>query len=344
MRAIVYTKYGGPDVLGLADIAEPVAGPEDVTIRVEAVHFSRGDNIARKGMSPWPLMRVPARLMMGLLRPRSRVLGGEFAGEVIAVGKDVSRFAVGDKIMGFTDMRFGAFAEILCLPQTALVARRPEGVSAIAAAAVGTVLAKTALHFVRQTGVGPGKRVLINGASGGLGRPAVQLAKHLGAHVTGVCRKSKMDLVRTLGADAVHDYAQGDIAKSGQRFDIVLDMAGRAPFSRFEKCLNPGGTFASSMFTLGHIARATFARPGEGKRVLCLLGPQTVALLEEIGDLLAKGVLEPVIDRTIGLEQVPEASALLDRGEEQGSIVVCPNGVPSNLIEARQSGDKEKAQ
>ena len=322
MQAIVYQNYGAAEVLRLADVEKPAPKPNEILIKVQAVHYSNGDSIARTGISPWPLMRIPARLMMGIFRPRQQVLGGEFAGRVIGTGSQVTRFKTGDEIFGFTGMQFGAFAEFLTLPETALITHRPDNVSPNSAAAIGALQAVTALHMMREAKIGPGQKVLINGASGGIGRPAVQLAKHFGAHVTGVCSTRRVDLVKKLGADAVIDYTKEDFRQNGETYDIIFDMVGMNPFEKIAQCLTPKGVHILAMFTLKNLWQARQLARRDGKRVICALAPEKIARLDIIRDLLQKGALKPVIDRTFPLTETIAAAHYVDAGRHRGAIVI----------------------
>ena len=224
MKAVAYTRYGAPEVLALTDVPRPEPGANEVLIRVHATPVTTVDSIFRKGDQAF------ARLYTGLRGPKRSILGALFSGEVVAAGLEVTRFNVGDVVYGAND--FGAHAEYLCLPEDAAIVRKPDAVTHEEAAAV-VEGALTALPFLRDTGrLQPGQRVLINGASGSVGTAAVQLAKYLGAHVTGVCSSRNVELVKGLGADDVMDYTKEDFTQKEGLYDIIFDTVGKSSFSR----------------------------------------------------------------------------------------------------------------
>lgn len=311
MKAVVYDRYGSPDVLELREVDPPTVGERDVLVRVRAAGVAAGD---------WHLLRatwLAVRLYQGLLRPKRRVLGHDASGIVEAVGAQVTRFRPGAEVFGTSD-RAGAFAELVAWPEDALVAKPPSVSFAEAAATPASALA--ALHGLRKGRIGPGQRVLVNGASGGVGTFAVQLAKHFGAaEVTGVCSAGKADLVRAIGADRVIDYAREDFTASGERWDLVLDNVGRHPLAACRRALTPTGVYV-----------AVSGAPTRSLRIALLGGKQLVAFVSQpnpadlglLRELLADGRLKPVVDRTFPLGEVPDALRYFGAGRARGKVVV----------------------
>src|SRR5438477_6839284 len=237
MKAAVYTRYGSPDVLEIKDVEKPVPADNEVLVRVHATTVCAADWRMRKAD---PFM---VRFMNGLWRPkRFNILGAEFAGRVEFVGKAVTRFRAGDEVFGSPGFKFGAHAECICLPEDGLLAMKPVNMTFEEAAAV-LFGGFSALHFLRKAKVHAGQKVLVYGASGSVGVFAVQLAKHFGASVTGVCSTANLDLVKSLGADHVIDYTREDFSKGGQKYDIVFDTVGKSGTTRSLKVLKPGGAY-----------------------------------------------------------------------------------------------------
>ena len=319
-RAIVQDAYGSADVLHLAQIPAPPISDNEVLLRVHAAGLDRG---------AWHLMTgrpYLLRLGFGLRKPRNAVLGREVAGTVVAVGSAVTRFDVGDEVYG---LGHGSFAEYAAAREDHL-ARKPVNVS-FEQAAVVPVSALTALQALRDAGrVELGRKVLIIGASGGVGSFAVQLAKELGAEVTGVCSTSKLDLVRSLGANHVIDYLHDDFADGAHHYDLILDIAGNPALSRLRRALTPtgtavivggeeGGPLTGSM---DRQLRALALSPFLRQRLTMLLCKERAVDLEKLTDLIEAGKLTPTVDRTYSLDQVPEAMRYLDAGKARGKVAI----------------------
>jgi NADPH:quinone reductase-like Zn-dependent oxidoreductase len=319
MKAIVYSKYGPPNVVAIAEVPKPTPEDHEVLIRICATTVTTGDWRARSLTMPAGFGLL-GRLVFGVFGPRKPILGTELAGEVEAVGRAVTRFKVGDHVFAFPGASYGGHAEYRTIAEDGLIALKPANLSFEEAAALsfgGT----TALNFLRdKAGIKQGDSVLIVGASGGVGTAAVQIAKHFGAHVAGVCSSANLDLVRSIGADRVIDYAREDFAGDGETYDIILDTTGTASFSRCEKALKRGGRL---LVVLGSLARALTERPSkEGKRVIAGVARPSADDIKLLARLAETGEYKPVIDRSYPLDSAAEAHAYVDTGHKRGSVVL----------------------
>ncbi|MEM9352869.1 MAG: NAD(P)-dependent alcohol dehydrogenase [Planctomycetota bacterium] len=319
MQAAIIERYGLPGVLQFRDVEKPTPGDRDILIRNNAVTVTSGDCRIRAMNMP-PGFKLIARLMFGWSKPRQSILGTELAGVVEATGKDVTNFSVGDEVFASCDPDFGAYAEYKCLPAER-AAIKPANLSFGEAAAL-TFGGVTALHFFRLGNLQPGERLLINGASGGVGTAAIQVAKHMGAEVTAVCSTSNLELVRSLGADETIDYTQTDFTESDQTYDLILDAAGAAPFSRCRRCLNPGGRFLMILGSFPQLLRAPWDTLTTDKKVIGGGAKPAPGDLQRLADMAAAGQLSPHIDRTYPWAQLVEAHRYVDQGRKRGNVVV----------------------
>jgi NADPH:quinone reductase-like Zn-dependent oxidoreductase len=326
MKAIVYDRYGPPEVLHLKEVPSPAPRDDEVLIEVRATTATSGDARLRA-------MRLPAgfglmgRLAFGVFGPRRPILGVELSGVIVAVGKKVTRWQVGTPVFAMAGTSMGCYAELRALPEGGAIARKPANLSFGEAAALsfgGT----TALDFFRRGKLGRGERLLVNGASGAVGTAAVQIAKHLGAHVTGVCSTANLELVRSLGADAVIDYTKDDFAIRGERYDLIMDTVGTAPFSRSRGSLNPGGRLLLVLAGLPDALGGLLSSLPTDKKVVAGPAGERVEDLRALADLAEQGKYRPVIDRTYPLERMAEAHVLVDSGRKRGSVVVTVTGAP----------------
>lgn len=333
MKAVVQDRYGPPDVLRLEEVERPVPRDDEVLIRVRATTVSRTDVHARAA-NPffW-------RFMAGLRRPKWRTLGVELAGEVEAAGAQVFQFAVGDDVFG-TPPGFGAHAEYICLRDSAALARKPAGMSFEEAAAVCDG-AMQALAALRAADVRTGQRVVIYGASGSLGTAAVQLARHIGAHVTAVCNTRNVDLVRSLGADEVVDYLHEDFTKNGQTYDAIIDAVGKYSFLRGRRSLKRGGIYVATdlgRFLLETPAMLLATRWVGTRRVRLPLARRSREDVLFLKELIEAGTYRAVIDRRYPVEQVVEAHRYVETLQKTGNVVLTLGGGRSAMEDDSGAG------
>jgi len=322
MRAVVYDRYGPPDVQRLEEVAKPVPKDDEVLVKVHATTVNRSDvHIREANRSTGWAASVISRLVSGVRRPRQPILGGEFAGEVEAVGAAVTEFAVGDRVFGTNGLRFGAHAEFVAVRARARIAKMPAGVSFEEAAPICDG-ALSALMCLKMADLRPGRRILIYGASGAIGTAAVQLAKHFGADITAVCGTKNLELVRSLGAARVIDYMHEDFTKNGETYDVILDAVGKHSFKRCRDSLKPGGVYLPTDGAMNILLAVMPARKG-AKRVVFQIPPripkQDVLFLKE---LVEAGEYRPVIDRRYPLEEVVEATKYVETQQKVGNVVV----------------------
>jgi NADPH:quinone reductase-like Zn-dependent oxidoreductase len=305
MKAVVCTKYGPPEVLQLQEVDKPVPRDNEVLIKVYATTVHRGDSRMRSLDIPGPgWQRLLARLVLGIRRPRNAILGMDLAGEIEAVGQDVTLFKKGDRVFGSTMWAgFGAYAEYKCMAQDGLLALKPANMTFEEAAVIpsGGI---TTLGIVKMANIQPGQRVLIYGASGSVGTFAVQLAKAFGAEVTGVCSTANLELVKSLGAGRVIDYTREDFAQGGETYDVVFDAVDLYP-GDYEKALKKTGVYLNVDASSDKIETGDMP-----------------ALLQELKALAEAGKLKAVIDRRYPLEQIVEAHRYVDGGHKKGNVVI----------------------
>jgi NADPH:quinone reductase-like Zn-dependent oxidoreductase len=314
VRAVVYDRYGPPEVLRLEDVAQPAPEDDEVLVRIHATTVNRTDTGFRSAEY------FIARFFTGLLRPRKRILGTEFAGEVEALGSAVTEFSVGDRVFG---IRSGAHAEFICVREGGVVAHMPSGMSFEEAAAVADG-ALTALSGLKKADLRTGRSILVYGASGSIGTAAVQLARHFDAHVTAVCNAENIELVRSLGADDVLDYRQEDFTRNGKTYDVVFDAVGKQSFWPARRSLRSGGVFLDTdPGLMWHLLLLTLLTRWIGdKKVTMLIARFSKQDLLFLKELIEAGKYRAVIDRRYPLEDVVEATRYVETGQKTGNVVL----------------------
>ena len=320
MKAAVYHGYGPPDVIRIEDVEKPVPKDQQILVRVRASTVGTWDCEARSFSFPlW--FWLPLRLGMGIRRPRWPVLGQELAGEVEAVGKDVTGFRPGDRIMAATGLGFGAHAEYACVSSRRAVTHIPDNLSFAEAASIPTG-GDNALHFLRLAAVQPGERVLVNGAGGNIGVMAIQIAKHHGAEVTAVDSADKLDGLRSIGADHVIDYTAQDYTRAGKTYDIIFDLVFGSSYAGAVATLNPKGRYIVANPTFSALLRARWTNRTTDKRVITRFAaskPEDLVILKELAEA---GEIRAAIDRRFRLEEAAEAHAYVDAGSRTGAVVL----------------------
>ena len=317
MKAIVYSQYGNPDVLQVKDVEKPIPKQNKILIRIKATAVNSGDVRLRKA-DPFAV-----RLFFGLFKPKKEILGSVFSGEIESVGSEVKRFKIGDEVFGHTDMSFGTYAEYKCFPENGSIALKPASISHNEAAVIpfGGV---TALHFLKKASIKHGQKVLIVGASGAVGSAAVQLAKHFGAIVTGVCSTANVTLVKSLGADKVIDYTKEDFTENEEMYDVIFDSVNKMSVSDSLDSLKIYGTLILSAAGLSETIQGTWVSITSNKKIKMLSGmishkAEDIIFLKTLIEL---GELKPVIDKTYPLEQMVEAHTYVEKGHKKGNVAI----------------------
>jgi 2-desacetyl-2-hydroxyethyl bacteriochlorophyllide A dehydrogenase len=328
MKAIVFTEYGSPDVLQLKDVAKPTPKDNEILVRVHATPVNYGDLTARNFANlspsefnmPTPLW-LPARMSFGWNKPKINILGSELAGEVEAVGKEVKKFKPGDQVFAYIGMNMGANAEYLCLPEAGIVALKPANLTYEEASTLpyGAIMA---LSLLRKVNIQPGQKVLINGASGGIGSMAVQIAKHFGAEVTGVCGTPRLEYVKSLGADKVIDYTKDDFTRNGETYDLIFDILGRSSFSRLKRSLKPNGIYLLASYKMKQLFQMFWTSMFGSQKVICAMASEKSEDLVFIKELVEAGKIKTIIDKCYPLEQATEAHRYVESGLKKGHVVI----------------------
>ena len=316
MDAVIYSRYGPPEVLRFMDVDRPIPKGNEVLIRVHATSVTNADCYMRRAET------IMGRIILGIRKPRRKILGTELAGVIEATGKDVTRFKNGDKVYGFTGFGLGAYAEYSCMPEKGSLVIKPESLTFEEAVALVDG-ASTALYFLRaKANIRSGQKVLILGASGSIGTSAVQLARHFGAEVTGVCSAANLDLVRSLGADNVIDYKKEDFTKNGETYDIIFDTINKSSFSLCRSSLNSNGCYITTTGSPVQYLRMLWTYLAGGKRSLCGMSIDKTDALIYVKGLIEAGSMRPVIDRCYRLGQMAEAHRYVEQGHKKGNVVV----------------------
>jgi NADPH:quinone reductase-like Zn-dependent oxidoreductase len=318
MKAIVYKKYGSPNVLEPSDVEKPKPKANEVLIRVYATTVTTADCMMRRGDT------FLSRILLGLIKPKKKyqILGTEFSGTIEAAGGRVRKFKPGDDVYAFRGFGTGCYAQYKCMNENGSLAIKPANMafSEVASVVDG---ATTALFFLKEkANIQSGQKVLINGASGSIGTFAVQLAKYFGAEVTGVCSTKNIELVKSLGADKVVDYTKEDFAKTGDTYDIIFDTVGKSSFAQCRKALKSNGKYVVTVMTLKIILQSFLTKPGNNKKVIFAMSLNKTEALNFIRTLIEDGKLKTIIDRQYPLEKLPEAHEYVEKGHKKGNVVI----------------------
>jgi NADPH:quinone reductase-like Zn-dependent oxidoreductase len=329
MKAIVNTEFGDSDVLKIQEVENPFPKANEVLIRIRAVSVNYGDIIARKFRYVSPrefnmplLLWVFARFSFGLNNPKTKILGNTFAGEIEAIGSDVKLFSVGEQVFGYIGEKMGAYAEYLCIPENGIITLKPSNMSYEEASTIpyGTLMA---LNLLKKANIQKGHKILVIGASGGIGSAAVQLAKHyFDTEVTGVCSTPGLEFVKNLGANKIIDYTKEDYTQSLEKYDIIFDILGKGSYSQCKKMLNKGGIYLLSSFKLKKLFQMLWTSKKGGKRVVCAFSiPKTEDLIL-VKQLIKEGKIKSIIDKCFPLEQTAEAHKYFESGNKRGNVVI----------------------
>jgi NADPH:quinone reductase-like Zn-dependent oxidoreductase len=327
MKAVIWTKYGPPEVLQLKEVEKPSPKDIEILIKVYATTAAAAECTMREGKPYF------GRIILGLFKPKYKIPGLELAGEVESAGKKVKRFKKGDMVCGFTGFKLGAYAEYACMPEKASFITKPSNINFDEAASVIDG-ASTALFFLRdKANIQRGQKVLIIGASGSIGSAAIQLSKYFGTEVTGVCSSANIELVKSLGADEVIDYTKEDFLKNNKTYDIIFDTVNKSSFSKCKKSLNQKGMYLPTKLGLLALFQTFWTKIVGKKRVIFGMSVEKNEGLIFIKKLIESGALKPVIDRIYPLEQIAEAHCYVEKGHKKGNVVITINQPPINKEE-----------
>jgi NADPH:quinone reductase-like Zn-dependent oxidoreductase len=321
VKAVVYRKYGAPDVLHLEEVEKPVPKDNELLIKVHAAEATKADCEMRSFNFPVKWFWLPLRIAFGPFRPKKIILGGYFAGEVETVGKDVSEFRKGDQVFGAAGLRFGAYGEYVCLPNSFTIVPKPNNLSFEEAATV-PLGGLNALHYLRMANIQSGEKVLINGAGGSIGTFAVQIAKAMGAKVTAVDSSIKEEMLRQIGADHFFDYAKGHFSQNGQTHDVIFDMVAQKSFSRCIDALNPGGRYLMGNPRISDMIRSVITTKVTDKTVLFAFAGEKPEELLALKKMIDDGSIRPVIHRTYPMEQAADAHRMVETEQRLGTIAI----------------------
>jgi len=328
MRAIVYKEYGPPKVLKLEEVKRPTPKDNELLVRVHATTVNFGDLLARNFKNAplskfyMPLLLwLPVRIAFGWNKPKISILGSEFSGVVESIGKEVKEFKVGDEVFGYPGEKMGAYAEYLCIPENKMVGIKPNNITHEEAACIpyGAIMANNHLKRVK---IQPGHKVLVNGASGGIGSAGVQLAKCYGAEVTGVCGTNGLEYVKALGADHVIDYRKEDFTRNGETYDVIYDILGKSTFSKCRGSLKENGTYLNASFKTRKILQMIRTKMVGKKKVICAFASEKHEVMSYIRDLAEAGKLRAIIDRTFPMEEASEAHRYIEDGRKKGNVAI----------------------
>ena len=321
MKAIVYTKYGSPDVFQLKEVEKPAPKDDEVLIKVHASEVTKADCEMRSFNFQVKWFWLPLRVALGLIKPKKQILGGYFAGEVESVGKKVSKFMMGDQIFGGTKLRLGAYGEYVCLPANYTIVPKPNNMSFEEAAAV-PLGGLNALHFLRKANIQKGEKVLVNGAGGSIGTFGVQIAKGMGAEVTAVDSTIKEEMLRRIGSDHFIDYAKEDFTKCGQTYDVIFSMVAKSSYSKCVKALKPKGRYLMANPRISDMLRSVLTSKFTDKTAIFAFARETEEELLTLKEMIEEGEIKPIVDQIYSFEQAAEAHRRVETEKRLGTVVI----------------------
>ncbi len=321
MKAIIATQYGPPEVLNIAQVDKPTPQDNEVLVKIITTTVNAGDSRMRSFNVPLSYW-LPARLFLGIRRLKQPILGMEIAGEVQAVGKNVTKFKSGDAVFAsIIEHGFGGYAEYITLPEDGLLAKKAADISYEDVVTL-PISGRTALYFLREANIQPGQKVLIYGASGAVGTFAVQMAKQFGAQVTAVCSTRNLQMVKSLGADKAIDYTAEDFTQNGETYDVIFDAVGKAPYAATMRSIKEKGVYLQAVASPGISLRMRWTSLTSGKKTVGGGPPKIAADLVTLQEMMQQGVFKPVIDRCYPLEEIVDAHRYVDTGHKRGNVVI----------------------
>lgn len=323
MKAVTYTKYGSPDVLQVKEIKKPLPKDKEISIKICAAEVTKADCEMRSFKFQVKWFWLPLRATLGLFKPKRQVLGGYFAGEVESVGKNISKFKVGDQIFGTTRLRLGAHGEYVCLPASYTAVPKPRNITFDEAAAV-PLGGLNALHFLKKANIQHGEKVLINGAGGSIGTFGVQIAKVMGADVTAVDSSIKEEMLRSIGADHFIDYAKEDFTKCGLRYDVILNMVANQSYSDCLKILKPRGRYLMGNPRMSDMLKSVLTSNFTDKKSIFTFAGETEEELLELKEMIEEGKIKAIVDKVYSFEQAAKAHRRVETEQRLGGIVISP--------------------
>lgn len=325
MKAIIHTKYGSPDELQLQEVEKPVPMDNEILVKIFATTVTTSDCNVRNFTFVPKLFKPMSRIMFGFKKPKKKILGIEYAGEIEAVGKNVNLFKIGDKVFGTPELALGSHAEYICVPENSAVVIKPDNMTWEEAATL-PLAGGTALYFIKDLGkIQSGQSVLINGASGAIGTFSVQLAKYYDANVTAICSSANFEMVKTLGADSVIDYTKDDFTQNGKSYDVIFDVVGKLSYSKCKNSLKKEGVYLVNLIELPELIQMIWTSLRKGKKAKGGMATTKSEDLVFLNKLYGTGKIKSIIDRRFPLEQIAQAYAYVETGHKKGNVVITVN-------------------
>ena len=328
MKAIVYREFGGPEVLKLEEIEKPIPKDDEVLVKILATNINFGDLVVRRFNQVSPkqfnmpfIFWILTKLLLGINKPKINIVGSEYSGTIESMGKNVTNFKIGEEVFGYRSMKMGANAQYITVPAKGLIINKPQNVTFVEAATFpyGTL---TALNLLRKAELKPDQKILIIGASGSIGSHSVQLSKHYGADVTGICGTNRLDFVIQIGADKVIDYTKQNLSEINESYDVIFDILGRSKYSECEKLLKNDGKYLLASFKMKQLGLMIWTKLFSSKKVICAMSIENYDDLVEVKNLIEKGVFKAVIDKTFELEETSKAHKYIESGKKKAQVVI----------------------